>query len=101
MKNSIKAHNDVCDHVIGLLRHTDYSELVNLQRLNEHIQYRTEWNDMIRNDPNFINLQHFMMPVFTLQHYGDFRRNTNLTKFKHCPECGAKIDWKAIKQTES
>jgi DNA-directed RNA polymerase subunit RPC12/RpoP len=27
----------------------------------------------------------------------DWRYNTNITRFVHCPYCGKKIDWKTLK----
>lgn len=30
--------------------------------------------------------------------YCDFRKTVNLVRFRFCPECGRKIDWKAIKR---
>ena len=35
--------------------------------------------------------------VFSLNDYCDFRKSVNLVRFRHCPECGKKIDWKSIK----
>lgn len=36
--------------------------------------------------------------VYTIDDLLDFRKSTNLTKFKYCPECGKKIDWEKIKK---
>lgn len=101
MSNPSNAPRRGCDHIIGLLRHTDYSELVNLDRLIKHINNQNEWNEMLRNDPCFIDLQFFLKPNYTLMHYGDLRTNTDLTRFKFCPTCGTAIDWKAIRNTDS
>ena len=87
-----------CEHIIGLLHHTDYSALVGLDDLRSHIQSRNEFNNMLRADPCFAELTHFLRPEWTMEHYADLRRNTNLTRFNCCPTCGAKIDWKALKQ---
>ena len=89
-----------CNHIIGLLHHRDYSELVTLVKLIGHIRKRNEFNDMIRRDPNFNDLQHFMWKEYTLKNYGDFRVSTNLSRFNCCPYCGTEIDWKAIKEHE-
>ena len=35
--------------------------------------------------------------TFSLNDYCNFRKSVNLVRFRHCPECGKKIDWKAIK----
>ena len=34
---------------------------------------------------------------FSLNDYCDFRKSVNLARFRCCPECGKKIDWKEIK----
>ena len=88
------------DCVIGLLHHTDYSELATLPRLIRHIQNRNEFNDMLRKDPNFNDLQHLVWKEYGLKDYADHRRRTNLTMFNNCPYCGSEIDWKAVKCTE-
>ena len=36
-----------------------------------------------------------------LKDYADGRKSTNLRRFKFCPECGEKIDWKAIRKGEN
>lgn len=35
--------------------------------------------------------------IFTPKQYTDFRCSTNLERFKYCPECGEKIDWKKVR----
>lgn len=89
-----------CNHILGLLRHTDYCELVDFERLAQHIRHRIEWNEMLRHDPNFAELMYFAKPEFTMCDYADWRRSTNLTRFKHCPMCGSRIDWKSLKNYE-
>lgn len=95
-----KNQND-CDHIVGLLHHMEYSELTTIDGLLRHINDRKFLNEMILNDPFYEGLKHRMRPIYTLRDYGDHRRNTNLTRFACCPKCGAKIDWKAIRQIES
>lgn len=99
MKNKLN-QND-CAHVIGLLHHTEYSELTTVDGLLKHIHDRRLFNEMILGDPFFEGFRHKIRPIFTVRDYGDRRRSTNLTHFEHCPVCGAKIDWKAIRQIES
>lgn len=101
MKRQSNVCNALDDHIIGLLHHRDYSELIATSGLIKHIRDREEFNNMIRRDLNFFDLKHMLWPVYTLQDYGDFRRSTNLSRFKYCPKCGAEIDWKAIKQMDS
>lgn len=33
---------------------------------------------------------------YSAKQYTDFRCSTNLNRFKYCPECGEKIDWKKV-----
>ena len=34
---------------------------------------------------------------YSAKQYTDLRCSTNLERFKYCPECGEKIDWKKVK----
>lgn len=79
-----------CDHCIGLLWCQEYGQFVTLQELKEHIK-----------DVKALNLQLVLAggsawTVYSLREYADFRRSTDLTRFKCCPECGEKINWKEI-----
>ena len=53
-------------------------------------------NDMEYNDAmdkyGFTPLRKILNP----KQYTDFRYSTNLERFKYCPECGEKIDWKKV-----
>lgn len=89
-----------CDHIIGLLELSGYSALVTLGALIDHIKHRNEINEMLRATPCFNEVKHLMYKPHTLQHYADLRRSTNLNRFKNCPYCGIKIDWKAIGKIE-
>ena len=35
---------------------------------------------------------------YSFKDYCDRRKSTNLARFKFCPYCGKKIDWKKIKE---
>lgn len=35
---------------------------------------------------------------YPFKDYFDLRKNTNITHFKYCPECGKKIDWKEFRK---
>ena len=83
-----------CEHIIGLLHFTEDSDLVNLKRLIYHIQERKEHN---QNSKKY-GMDFLVVPEWTLLDYADGRKSTNLRKFKYCPECGEKIDWKRIKR---
>ena len=90
--------NDAC--VIGLLHHYDYSELVTLEKLKEHIEDNIEFNKSIDADPVLRNAKELRAKVWTLKSYGDWRKRTNLTRFSYCPDCGNKIDWGKIRRAE-
>jgi hypothetical protein len=83
---------------IGLLRHSGFSELATLKRLEEHIAENKSYNRYLRDDPLFRNCEELKAKEWTLKQYGDKRINTDLTRFDFCPICGKKIDWKAIRE---
>lgn len=89
------------DHVciIGLLHHSDYSELATVANLKEHIAERIEHNRRWREMGIVSNW--VCKPEWSLKDYCDMRRKTNLWRFVHCPECGKKIDWKRIGREEN
>ncbi len=66
-----------CEHAIGMWIDYDDTRIVTAKELREEI-YEGH-------------------TVFSINDYCDFRKSVNLARFKHCPECGKKIDWKAIK----
>lgn len=39
-----------------------------------------------------------MKPPTPTEDYFDKRKNTELTRFNYCPECGKKIDWNELKR---
>ena len=84
--------------VIGLLHHLEYSELATLDDLKAHIADNIEFNKSLDEDPVFRNAKELRAKVWTLKSYGDLRRNTNLTRFCYCPECGSVIDWGRIRK---
>lgn len=84
--------------VIGLLYHSDYTELVTLAGLKRHIEDQKEFNRSLCADPLLHDQKRLYAKEYTLRQYADGRRSTDLTRFTFCPECGAKIDWPAIKQ---
>ena len=87
----------MCKHIIGLLYITDDSELVDIHQLKFHIQERIEHNQSCREN----GFDFLVWPEWTLRDYTDGRKSTNLRRFKFCPECGEKIDWKAIRKGEN
>ena len=79
--------------IIGLLHDIDHQKLITLEDLLEHIDERIELYNMYSDE----YVPYFEPKVWTLKEYCDHRKSTNLTRFKHCPECGTKINWKGMK----
>ena len=87
--------------IIGLLHyHVDYSELVTLEELEEHITDGIMYNVMLDSDPVLKVRKEIRRKVWTLAEYADWRRSTNLQKFSYCPRCGKFIDWGEIRRAE-
>ena len=86
--------------IIGLVHHSDYSELVTLQILKAHIKSNKEFNDYIKNDPPLQRASWLLKNEWTLKDYADKRKSTDLYQFDFCPVCGRAIDWKAIRRLE-
>lgn len=87
-----------CKCFIGLLHHYEYSELIDIEGLKAHIADKIEFNRSLDDDPVLRNAKHLRAKVWTLKSYGDWRKSTDLTRFYHCPVCGAKIDWDKIRR---
>ena len=83
--------------VIGLLHDYDSTHLVSLDGLKEHIQESQGHNEWIDKDQVLKDCEELKSKVYSLKDYSDKRKATDLTRFDFCPECGKKIDWKAIK----
>lgn len=83
---------------IGLLHHSESSELVTLDGLKTHITENIEFNKAIDADSLLRTIPHIFRKIWTLHDYADFRKNTNLTRFRHCPFCGKEVNWKKIKE---
>lgn len=90
-----------CDCVIGLLSF-GYSnpELATLEKLKEYIAESIYYNETLV--PLYAQSDHnrFKRKIWTLKDYADFRKSTNLTRFRYCPNCGMPIDWKKIRRAE-
>ena len=71
--------------VIGLWYAYEDSDLVTEREMFENIRLR---NSLTTFGPTF---------AVSAKDYCDFRKSVNMNRFKYCPECGRKIDWRAIK----
>lgn len=89
--------NRNCQCIIGLYHHCDSSELVTLDALEDLIADTEMYNIMLDIDPLLKECKELRRKEWKLADYGDKRKNTNLTRFDYCPECGKAIDWKAIR----
>ena len=93
--------NEKHECVIGLYHHYERSELVTLAELEEQITDSIMHNIMLASDPLLKECEFLRKKEWTLADYGDKRKNTNLTRFDYCPECGKVIDWKAIREMQN
>ena len=82
--------------VIGLIRVADDSEPTTVRGLQEHIAYRVSHNKEMKELG--IVADWMFCKEWTIKDYTDKRKNTNLTRFDFCPECGKRIDWAAIRR---
>ena len=79
-------------HIIGMLQLADYAELATEEDVAKDIINDMEYNDTM-NKYGYTPLK----KIFNAKQYTDFRCSTNLERFKYCPECGEKIDWKKVR----
>lgn len=80
-----------CEHIIGMIYDYDNTSLATLNELKEHIKHE---------ETQYIHFWRGHKP-YTLIDYADKRKNTDLTRFNYCPNCGKEIDWKAIKRLDN
>lgn len=78
-------------HIIGLLAWIEESQLATSCDLAHKIIGDTEQNKW-RKDVGYPCAR-----IYNAKEYSDFRYSTDLTRFKYCPECGEKIDWKKVR----
>ena len=84
------------NHTIGFIYKDDCAELVTLGGLKKHIAEQKELKEAFAKDEVFSQFN-FRVSVWELSEYGDRRKTTDLHRFNHCCDCGARIDWKGIK----
>lgn len=84
--------------IIGLISCYADGDLVTLDDLKKHIDGKIEFNAFLESDPIYRVRPDLRATVYTLKDYADRRKNTDLTRFTYCPDCGKRIDWKAIKE---
>jgi hypothetical protein len=70
-----------------------------LQQLKDRIAEKRYYNEVLV--PTYATEPtRLLQKVWQLKDYGDFRKSTDLTRFKHCPYCSKEINWKEIKRME-
>ena len=84
------------DCIIGIINHYEGYELTTVENLKNHVTNRIEFNQSLNAD-GLKRCVWLYYKEWALRDYCDKRKNTNLTRFDYCPECGKKIDWKRIK----
>ena len=93
-----KHNKDTHKHIVGLLYNHDHADLATVEDLQKHTAKAVELNESIRRDPCFSELVWMLRPFYTMRQYGDWRCSTDLHRFMHCPECGAAINWRKIRE---
>ena len=82
--------------IIGQLHGYEYSPLITIRGLTNHINDNIEFNDLLKNYPSY-DTGKLRRKIYTFADYGDKRKSTDISRFNYCPECGRAIDWKIIK----
>lgn len=88
----MEGNNILHKHIIGMFYYSDYSELVTAHNVAVSIVETMEFNKFSKQYGCGI-----CKKEYSPKQYSDFRYSTDLIRFRHCPECGEKIDWKKVK----
>lgn len=80
------------DCIIGLWIDYEYAELVTLGDLKANLANEMELNESRKEYGQLLKQYEW-----TLNDICDGRKNTNVRRFKFCPNCGKEIDWKSFK----
>ncbi len=83
------------DCYIGLRHDCENTDIVTLEELKQHIESEKRLAEQ-NEDSEFWQS---ICSKYTLDDYCDMRKGTDLTRFRYCPMCGKKIEWKQIKNT--
>lgn len=83
-----------CEHIIGMLYdNSDGNDLVSIKTLRLIIKEHKSFNEEVKKN-GFEGVFHREDDI---SKYLDNRRNY-IYQFKHCPECGKKIDWEQLRR---
>lgn len=80
------------EHIIGLLWDIDYGELATAHDVAVNIVDIRNLNNASKQYG-----YSFTKQEYSPKQYSDLRCSNNLNRFKYCPECGEKIDWKQVR----
>mgnify|MGYP006896649339 CR=1 FL=1 len=86
--------------IIGSLHLFAENRLVTADDLMAKRRLDMDLNNRLECDPNASDLAQYKLQVYTMDQYANPRVATNLWRFKHCPECGARINWAQIARLE-
>ena len=81
------------DCYIGLRNDYENTDIVTLEELKMYIETEQKLAEQHKDSDWWQSI----LCKYTLDDYGDMRKSTNLTRFRYCPMCGKKIEWKQIK----
>lgn len=82
-----------CQCVIGMLHDYENTQLITLQDLIEHIENERRYIE--RNKQMGVTFPNYRLRE--LADYCDFRKSTDVTRFRFCPFCGNEIKWRKFK----
>lgn len=93
----ISEDNHLC--IIGQFYDTDDSRLVTYPGLVYLYDYNREVVRQLEDDPVYGTvIEKLLSNHYRLTDYFDKRKSVNMRRFKYCPDCGKKIDWRELKK---
>lgn len=83
--------------LIGLWHYDDSSEMVTIGDITKNIRSH---NEMFSYEDACVRmLKRIGMQEYHIEDLFDLRKNRlPITRFRYCPECGKKIDWKGMRE---
>lgn len=83
--------------LVGLWYYSEGSEMVNIGDITKNIRLH---NEMFSCEDAYVRtLRQLGMQEYHMEDLFDLRKNRlPITRFRYCPECGKKIDWKGMRE---
>ena len=78
---------------IGIRHDYENTDIVTFEELKKHIKSEKRLAEQNKDNEFWQSI----CSKYTLDDYCDMRTGTDLTRFRYCPFCGQKIDWKAMR----